>query len=266
MTTELDHRLVAADPVDPVWLAGASGTPEAVDALAAILATPPSRRSRLRPALAIVTAAAVGLAIAFTPAASAVRGALGLEMEPASVRVAPPPPTSTAPALIPPAVRRLVGLVTDRPGNVPDDLLPGAPEPGSTRLALGGLGTAHRAIWLATTDRGAVCEIVVTGDQGGGGCLAHFPVGQPVTLTTVGSDPARYPGDSGPAYLFGLATADVTAIDVVRQDGTREPATLGASAWYWETPPGQDALAGLHLEITTRDGSTSTMPVPNPQP
>jgi hypothetical protein len=117
------------------------------------------------------------------------------------------------------------------------------------------LGELHRQIWLATTEKGAVCEIILTADQGGGGCVAHFETDVPLTVNVDNSDPAHLSGSHGPAFLWGLAKAEVTGVDVEKSNGAISPASFANSAWYWETPPGRYALRDLALIVHLADGS-----------
>jgi hypothetical protein len=284
MTNDIDDLMQAIAALNPV---PAGSAPElarsapAREVRARIMAIRPVERmpsgaARRRAPIvfalvALLTVAAIVQATyGYSSALSAVGDTLGLDSAPASSEVTPSPPAanSSTPATpgssvadAPPAVRRLVALMGDRPGGIPEDQLPGAPVAGSVRQALGDLGALHRSIWLSTTDKGAVCEVIVTGDQGGGGCTAHFETGLPITTTTVGSDPAHDSGDTGPAYLFGLATSHVTGIDVVTADGTTTPASLANSAWYWETGPGPDALDDITLLLHTSDGQVRSVPL-----
>jgi hypothetical protein len=281
-------RLARLNPVPREQAPVAARSPASVELRRSIMATtPPHGRPRtchrFRTATFIALAciaAAVVIPAGFghTTAVSAIRSALGFDDAPASQEIAPTatstapsdletPGTSTSsitaptPSPLPPAVARLVGLMTSRPGGIPEDQLPGAPAPGTTRLALTQLGELGRQIWLTTTDKGDICEIILTGVEGGGGCVPHFESGLPLVTDVVDSYPLPDSPDPGPAYLFGLAKAGVTEIDVAQPDGSVSAASFANSAWYWETAPGLHALRGLTLIVHFADGSTQQTPV-----
>jgi hypothetical protein len=92
----------------------------------------------------------------------------------------------------------------------------------------------------------------------GDGCMAAFPVGEPVTVA--GGSAYEPPQSGPPTELAGLAEDNVTRVQVV-VNGTPHDAVLGSDAWYYQFKDNQTpATAATQLIVTLSDGTNVTVP------
>ena len=144
----------------------------------------------------------------------------------------------------------LKAILANAPEGAPD--VPGPVIIERARVLLSDVGPEHHSIYAAPTADGEVCEDF-TGIMSG--CFKGFQVDQPITIDGVG----RYPGDSLPSELGGLAKDEVARVDV-EVNGESHEATLGANAWYFEVPDDASFEDVTAFDVTLRDGSTLKIP------
>jgi hypothetical protein len=123
------------------------------------------------------------------------------------------------------------------------------------RLLLTDLGSGARALTSYTTAKDAVC-LTLTGFEVQ--CVPAFLAKQQVSWYT-------HSLSDGTTLIYGLARADVDAIDAVSADGHVTPAQLGNGAFYLEVGGSVPTRVVLHLSDGT-DISKPASPCPPATP
>lgn len=140
-------------------------------------------------------------------------------------------------------------LFASSPG-LPDAYDPGQRRPNDLRVAVDGVGTANRTVYMVRTTNGRVCA-GLTGFSAG--CLEGLPDTLPVTA--VSADPDANGTGEAP-LVWGIAKDDVVAVDVV-VNGKAQPALLARNAYFFQLADAalpDRAIEGLIVRLS--NGST----------
>jgi hypothetical protein len=157
-----------------------------------------------------------------------------------------------------PTTKRIIGALTQAPSGVANELLAGSAITSQFRVALDGLGVAHRSIYFFRTDTGGTCA-GLTGLSAG--CYTQLPVGVHADSTLADPD---YLGTGDPAIVWGITRNDVKSVDVIL-NGTARPAVTGNNAYFFEAPDATTPLSAFtEIRVTLQSGAEISEPIKQP--
>jgi hypothetical protein len=128
-----------------------------------------------------------------------------------------------------PEVAEEVGHVTAGEVSVPDEWLPGEADADTIRIALDGVGTQHRSIWIVRTTKGRICAGLTDFTAG---CIEGLP--PDVAVTALSADPDALGTGEAP-LVWGIRRDNVKSVDVI-VNGHPYQAVLGRNAYFLQLP------------------------------